>query len=428
MEDGKKMVNSWLLLRLSVWWLPFNCLWTALLTQGLQVRVEHLAPHEAKGGALAMLTAIGAVLSLASQVIAGPLSDRCSHPMGRRRPFLIAGTVFSLPFLFCFTWLDSFWLVVLSFALLQWFLNLAAAPARALLPDLVPPEKHGSASAQVGLWSLFGQVLGMVAIGVLLSPTYWRSFGIAADRVTSETMGLRLFVAAITVLLLTATALTVTLPDSPAPKSSSPLFQTITFAYRLPLKEHSDFFWLLLSRFFINLGFYTAVTFMRWFLAETLNVKDAAKATMELGLLVTVVSVLSVLIGGKLADAMSKRKLCVIAAVVSGIGGVFFVTAQNFAVTKLPAILFGCGSGVFAVANWALAVNLMPKGEGGKFFALWQFAFTLPQVLGPAISGKLGDFVNIAFGGGTGWRIVLLLCVIEMLLGAVLLLKVNEKR
>jgi MFS family permease len=147
---------------------------------------------------------------------------------------------------------------------------------------------------------------------------------------------------------------------------------------------------------------------------------------MELGLLVTIVSVPSVLIGGKLADRMSKRKLCIIAAIFAGVGGLLFVAATSFAMTKLPAILFGAGSGVFAVANWALAVNLMPKGEGGKFFALWQFAFTLPQVFGPAISGKLGDFVNAALGSGVGWRAVLLLCVVEMLAGAILLLKVRE--
>lgn len=71
-----------------------------------------------------------------------------------------------------------------------------------------------------------------------------------------------------------------------------------------------------------------------------LKVDDPAKATMELGLLVTVVSVHSVLIGGKLADRMSKRKLCIIAAIVAGVGGLFFVAATNFTMTKLPAILF----------------------------------------------------------------------------------------
>lgn len=397
------------------------------MTQGLQVRVEHLAPPEAKGGALATLTAIGATLSLLSQVVAGPLSDRCSHPLGRRRPFLLFGTLLALPFLFGFTWLDSFWLVALSFALLQWFLNLSAAPTRALLPDLVPPEKHGVASAQVGLWSLLGQIAGMVAIGILLSPTYWQRWGVTVDKMTAENLGLRWFVFAVTALLLIATTLTATLPDRPAIKSSTSLRQTITDAYKFPLKEHFDFLILLSSRFLLNLGFYTAVAFMRWFLADTLKVEDAAKAVMELGLIVTVVSVPSVLIGGKLADRMSKRKLCIVAAIIAGIGGLLFVFAQNFTMLMLPAALFGCGSGVFAVANWAWAVNLMPKGEGGKFFALWQFAFTLPQVFGPAISGKLGDFVNIALGSGLGWRVVLLLCVAEMLAGAILLLKVRER-
>ena len=420
------MEDVWTLVRLSVWWLPFNCLWTALLTQGLQVRVEHLAPPEAKGGALATLTAIGAALTLASQVFAGPLSDRCSHPLGRRRPFLLVGTFASLPFLFAFAWLENFWSVVVSFALLQWFLNLAAAPTRALLPDLVPSEKHGSASAQIGLWSLFGQVLGMVSVGVLLSPTFWKKLNYEMPKETAETLGLRLFAASVAVLLLLASALTATLPDRPAPKSSQSLAQSVIAAYRFPLKEHADFLWLLASRFLLNLGFYTAVAFMRWFLADSLKVDDPAKATMELGLLVTVVSVPSVLIGGKLADKMSKRKLCIVASIVAGVGGLSFVAATNFTMTKLPAILFGVGSGVFAVANWALAVNLMPKGEGGKFFALWQFAFTLPQVFGPAISGKLGDFVNAALGSGVGWRAVLLLCVFEMLVGAILLLKVRE--
>ncbi len=422
------MADIWTLVRLSVWWLPFNCLWTALLTQGLQVRVEHLAPPEAKGGALATLTAAGATLSLLSQVIAGPLSDRCSHPLGRRKPFLLAGTLLALPFLLGFTWLDNFWLVVSCFALLQWFLNLSAAPTRALLPDLIPPEKHGAASAQIGLWSLFGQVAGMISIGILLSPTYWQKWGLVTDKMAAENLGLRWFVVAITILLLLATTLTATLPDRPAVKTSDSLWKVVTDAYKFPLKEHIDFLMLLMSRFLLNLGFYTAVAFMRWFLADTLKVEDAAKSMMELGLLVTVVSVPSVLIGGKLADKMSKRKLCISAAVIAGIGGLFFVIAQNFTMTLLPAILFGCGSGVFAVANWAWAVNLMPKGEGGKFFALWQFAFTLPQILGPAISGKLGDFVNTAFGSGLGWRVVLLLCVIEMLAGAALLVKVRERR
>ncbi len=420
-------VNRWVFLRLAIWWFPFNCLWTALLTQGLQVRVEHLVPAAAKGSALATLTAIGATLSLLSQVIAGPISDRCQHPFGRRRPFLLIGTLFALPFLFGYAWLNSFWLVVCCFALTQWWLNIAVPPTRALLSDLVPTERHGVGSAHIGLWSLFGQVAGMVAIGVLLSPSFWQHFG-ATEKELAETLGLRWFTVAVTILLLLATALTATLPDRPATDTMQvrSVWQTLADAYRFPLREHADFLWLLGSRFFLNLGFYTAVAFLRWFLADTLKVADPAKATMHLGLLVTVVSVPSVLLGGRWADRASKRRLCLGAAIVAGVGGLMFVFAPSFSALWLPAVLFGCGSGVFAVANWAWAVNLMPEGQGGKFFALWQFAFTLPQVLGPALAGKLGDWANALWGHGFGWRAVLMLCVIEMLAGALLLLKPRE--
>ncbi len=422
------MADLWTFIRLSVWWFPFNCLWTALLTQGLQARVEQLAPPEVKGGALATLTAAGAMLSLLSQVVTGPISDYCALSFGRRRPFLLVGTIFALPFLFGFVRFESFWLVVISFALLQWFLNLAAAPTRALIPDIVPPEQHGVASAHVGLWSLLGQVTGMVAIGTLLSPENWRKLGFGYDKVTVEVLGLSWFVAFVSVLLLLTATLTATLPDHPSPKSLNPFFQTLVDAYRLSFKEHANFLWLLASRFLVNLGFYTAVAFMRWFLSDTIKVEDSAKATMQLGLIVTLVSIPSVLIGGKLADKMSKRNLCVVSAIVAGVGGLLLVFSQNFTMVLLPSVLFGIGSGIFAVTNWAWAVNLMPKSSGGKFFALWQFAFTLPQVFGPAISGKVGDLVNIAFGSGFGWRIVLLICVFEMLAGVTLLLRVKETK
>ncbi|MCS7265964.1 MAG: MFS transporter [Armatimonadetes bacterium] len=420
------MFNFWMFFRLGIWWLPFNCLWSALLTQGLQVRIEHLAPPESKGGAIATLTAAGATLSLLSQVVAGPTSDHLGLPIGRRRPFLLAGTILALPFLFGFAWLNSFWSVVISFALMQWFINFAAAPTRALMPDIVPPERHGVASAHIGFWSLLGQVAGMVSMGILLSRDNWNKLGFDVDKTTAEVLGLRWFILSVSLSFLIAAILTSTLPDRTEPKSSISLLEVVSKAYRFSVKENSDFLWLLSSRFLLNLGFYTAIVFMRWFLADTIKVEDEAEGTMLLGLVVTFVGIPGMFIGGKLADKMSKRKLCIVSAIIAGFGGLLFVVSQNFKMLLLPAVLFGFGSGIFAVANWAWAVNLMPKGEGGKFFALWQFAFTIPQVIGPAISGKLGDFVNAAFGSGLGWRMVLLLCVLEMLLGAILIFKVRE--
>lgn len=173
-------------LRLSVWWLPFNALWTALLTQGLQVQAEHWA-SPAKGSALSLLMGLCALSSLFSQFLSGPLSDRCRHPLGRRRPFVLMGVLLALPAFWLFAFAPSFSFVVLSLVALQWWLNWSAAPMRAWLPDVVPPQKHGIASAHVGFWSLGGQIVGMLSIGLLLSPSFWGT----SSRLQAEVLGLR---------------------------------------------------------------------------------------------------------------------------------------------------------------------------------------------------------------------------------------------
>lgn len=422
------MVDQWTLVRIGIWWFPFNLLWTALLTQGMQVRTEHLAPPDFKGEYLAVLTAAGAILSLLSQLVAGPLSDRHTGRWGRRRPFIALGVLCSLPFLFGFAWLSDFALVVLCFAGVQWFLNFGAPSCRALLPDLVPPERHGVASAQIGIWSLIGQILGMVGTGLLLSHKFWQWLGVSLTKQQAEAAGGQWLIVFVTMLLLLITALVLTLPDRPAETSPLSLWETIARAYRISLRDHADFAWLIASRFFINLGFYTAVPFLRWFLADSLQVADPAIATTTIGLLVTFASLLSLWVGGKLADKISKRTLCIASAAIAGVGGLIFVVAQSFVATLFPAVLFGIGSGIFGVANWALAVSLMPKHEGGKFFALFQLAITFPQVFCGVWGGLVGGAVNRALGEGVGWRVVFVLCIALMFLGTMLLLKVREPK
>lgn len=405
-------------LRLSLWWLPFNALWTALLTQGLQVQAEHWA-SPAKGSALSLLTGLGAISSLLSQFLSGPLSDRCRHPLGRRRLFVLMGVLLALPALWLFAFAPSFPFVVLSLVLMQWWLNWSAAPMRAWLPDIIPPQKHGIASAHVGFWSLGGQIVGMLSVGFLLSPTFWNT----SSRLQAEALGLKWLMAGSAICCLLATIFALPLPDHPASLKVARPF----FADWFSVRQHPDFLWLLASRFVINLGFYTAVAFLRWFLADTLQVADPAHGTMVLGLLVTVASVPSLWLAGQWADRFSKRALCLSSGVLCGVGAMGIALSAQFAQTFVPALLVGIGTGAFGVANWALAVSLMPPSEGGKFFALWQLAFTLPQIFGPSLAGVIGDAINRFYGAGFGWRIVLIGCVSLMFFGALLLFRVRER-
>jgi MFS family permease len=147
-------INYW---ALSAFWLGVSVHWAAFLTIAMQARVNDLAPLEQRGLYLAWLAAAGALISTIVELIAGPISDRCTSPMGRRRPFILWGTLLSLPFVVLFMTTQSFALLILHFVAIQLFLNWANGPYQAVIPDYVPVHRHGLASAYMGMMTLVGQ-------------------------------------------------------------------------------------------------------------------------------------------------------------------------------------------------------------------------------------------------------------------------------
>src|SRR5579862_7180547 len=82
-------------LRISAYWFATNFVWGAMLEIMLPAESTHLAPHF-KAVAILLLTSLSAVVALFVPLLAGALSDRCAHRMGRRRPFIIAGVVMNV--------------------------------------------------------------------------------------------------------------------------------------------------------------------------------------------------------------------------------------------------------------------------------------------------------------------------------------------
>jgi predicted MFS family arabinose efflux permease len=85
--------------------------------------------------------------------------------------------------------------------------------------------------------------------------------------------------------------------------------------------------------------------------------------------------------------------------------------------------LIGVATGVFMSSNWALAIDLIPKGEEAKYLGLTNLATAggaaLARLIGPAI-----DFFN-AFSSGLGYSVMFLACFLYFLTGALLVLKIR---
>ena len=119
----------------------------------------------------------GPFTGMVVQPLIGALSDKTKTPLGRRRPYLLGGALFSALALWAFpnsaaitNWLEEVchlnfapWAALLFAAIMIWVLdacvNIAQGPYRALVPDVVPQEQHSIANSYISLAIGLGSVV-----------------------------------------------------------------------------------------------------------------------------------------------------------------------------------------------------------------------------------------------------------------------------
>ncbi|HUY76167.1 MAG TPA: MFS transporter, partial [Ktedonobacterales bacterium] len=177
------------MIAISVFWFAINLHWAAvgvlLVPSQVVALLLRVAPgatladraawatsHE--GLALAIVVAPGLFVALISNPLFGLLSDRTAGRFGRRRPYVLLGTLLNIvglglmalgPLAFVTQGVGnplapSLLCLMGGLMLTQLSNNAAAAPFHALLPDMVPAAQRGTASGVMGLAFMFGTIAG----------------------------------------------------------------------------------------------------------------------------------------------------------------------------------------------------------------------------------------------------------------------------
>lgn len=411
------------MIAISVFWFGVSFFWAGMLTLVLQERVAEFIPKESHGAYLGVLAAGGALFSTVVELIAGPYSDRCRSRWGRRRPFIFHGVIWCIPFIVLFTYSGSFWQLMVCFAAIQFFLNWANGPYQAVIPDVVPPHRHGLASSYMGAMTLLGTGLGLALVGALLDKepmllSHWSAD--ARMRLVGWVYG--------GVLLSTMLWTHCGLREKPwSPKNPADAKVKLRHVFDIRLKDAPNFRLLTLSRFFFNAGFYTAVYFITFYLRDSIGLGDGyLKSAFILFEIVTFAGVIGTFMVARNADRHSKKSIIFMCSGLLCAAAIAFLLVSDFRAVMLLGVLFGIAWGAFAAVDWALAANLVPKAdEAGRYMAIWHISMTLPQVVAPMIAGPVADVLN-RYSPGLGWRAVFAFIPVYVLAGAALLRKLDE--
>jgi MFS family permease len=409
-----KKVSLSEILWLGVFWFAMSFHWGALLTIVLPIEVLRFVPEEQKGLYLGVLFAGGAVMAMVVSPIAGALSDRSTLPMGRRRPFVLAGVFVDCLALLAMRSAPTYAWFVAAFLVVQLALNFAGGAFNGLIPDKIPPNQRGITSGVMGVMMMGGTITAALLSGRLVGQgatgaVYWIIAGI----------------------LLLCTALMVShTPEEPLREAPAVPLGDFWRSFWIDPRRHPDFAWLFATRALVMMGFYTIITFLQFFIKDSLHLspRQAAQTTGTLSAVVIASGTLVALAAGWASDRVGRKGIVSAAGVFLALTSIGLLFQPPFTVLLGIGILFGIGYGAYTSVDWALAIDVLPSSySAAKDLGIWAIANTLPQVLAPVVAGPLLDAFNRRTPN-LGYTVIFSMAIVYVMLGSVFVWKIKGAR
>lgn len=371
----------------------------------LALKVGELDPA-GKETSLGLISAIGALVAIISNALSGALSDRTRSGLGRRRPWIIAGSIGGVVALAIVGFAPNLVIATLGWILAQLTLNMVLAALQALLPDQVPLEQRARVSSVLGISQ---QVSPLLGIGI--------AYGVQA---AGGGIGLMFLVPGIIGALMLA-LLVAKITDVPHEVAGRFTFAEFVRGFRIDKGKGADFGWAWFGRFFVILGFAVYTTYQVYFIGDRLKVtgSDVVLTQLYALLIFSAVLTVSAIVSGRISDRTGRRKIFVfLAAAIVGVGLTLLALTTSLPMFFVAASVMGVGIGAFFAVDLALITDVLPDKEhkAAKDLGIFNIANSLPQSVAPAIAPLF-----LAIGGGGNYTALFIAGGVFAVIGAVLI-------
>lgn len=426
---------------LNVFWIANNFHWQALLAVVIPSMVARLLNPANKSINLTIVVTAGTLVAVVVNPLVGAISDYATYRMGRRRPFMIIGTILNVIVLLLFAF-SPYWFsggvllftFALLFLLLQFSNNVANSPWSAIIADKVPHNQRGLASGFNGLFTLLGTIIGSLLAGSILG-------GAVADNnlMVYRTAIVQVFVVIATVQLFFVAYTVFTVKETPLPLAQHATFNGRAFLKKFFFKpaHYPDLSWVLLARFLVMMGIWSVYYFLTYYFNDVLGgagVKTIIYGTpftgeqFNGGIFQPAVLLLALptsLLAGWASDRWGRKKLVYLSGAMMTIVCVIFILFQNQWGALIAGAFFGVGYGAYTSVDWALTTDVLPPtDEAGKFMGIWSAVGILPQVVGITIGGIILQLLQ-SIPNHSGYTSLFGLTVVYLILGTVVIRQVK---
>jgi MFS family permease len=424
------------------------------------------------------------MVALLAQALLGLFSDRSTSPWGRRRPYIMVGTVVTaiLTILIGFTagmeGMTGFWILFAIGLVQPVFSNMSQAAAQAIIPDLVPDEQRGSFSGIKAFFEIpLPLILVAFTIGRLVAKgNLWAGIFIAVsvlvlvmlvtmlvpEKALKTSPGPMDWRPLVRLLIMTVLFTIIILGMGQGVKLVSLLLKDVTAASTLFIvmglfglagmlvavvlgvwisvgvslggsaRQNPSFTWWVVNRLAFLVGVVNLSTFAIYFLQARLGyVREAAAApASKLILFVGIFILVSTLTTGWLTDRFGVKRMVAIAGIVAVAGTLIALSIPSLPVIYVGGCIIGIAAGLFYTSNWALGTLLVPKEEAGRYLGISNLAGAGAGAVGAYIGGPIADFVTAQVPQVPGFGYVLLFSIygVLFLFSVLILTQVKQEK
>lgn len=342
----------------------------------MAIKVTRVVGAENATSAQGLILGIGAFAALVANPVFGRLSDRTMSRFGRRRPWMVGGSLALAACLLLISLADDVPTLVVGWFLAQLAANACFAAYLATIADQVPSSQTAKVSALAGV---------MQNVGILAS--IW-----VAGLFTDAMVPLFLVPAVIGVLGMLAFSLV--LKDTPLTQRPGPMdVRAWVNTFWIDPRRHPDFAWAWWSRFLLTLGSFLFSTFRFFWMKDNLGLSDKeATDTIFTGVLIyTVVLVVVGQLAGIVSDRLARRKMFVFASTALFAVGLGLLTqVTTVGGFYLVEVLLGAAFGIYMGVDLALVIEVLPNpDDAAKDLGVFNIANAGPQSVAPFLGALL---------------------------------------
>lgn len=471
----KRMLRGYDYITINIYWLGLT---TISQSNGLilPLLVQKFVGPEQQGTAFGRLRLYTLMVALLVQALMGMLSDRSTLRWGRRRPFILVGTLLNMACMIAIGASPSYWFLFGAVVLSQIASNIAHGAEQGLIPDLVPEDRRGRFSGVKSIMELLPVIIVAVTVGRLIATGQMWAAILVAIGILFLSMVITMFVREAPLrkppgrldwepfgrlVAMTLVFMVVILGLGELVKGTGRLLGSISSVPTLLIvmggvgllamataviggvwasvrigiggkdsRQYPSFTWWVVNRLAFLIGTANLSSFAVYFLQARLGLEGEAAAgpASQVMMVVGLLILLCALPSGWLADRIGRKRLVALSGIIATLGTLVLVLAPSMNVILIGGGLVGAATGAFFTTNWALGTDVVPKEEAGRYLGISNLAGAGAGAVGAYIGGPIADHftVHVPHSPGLGYVLIFVIYAALFALSTVGLLGVRE--